>query len=58
MTDKMETPHPDNTDDHNEWLERQIDKEMDDGVWDHLIKKPTGSMGKLAEVERHLKKKG
>ena len=55
MTKEMETPKPKNSDDHNEWLERQIDRELDKTAWD--FEPQNGSFKGMAEVERNLKKK-
>lgn len=57
MTDKMETPKPENDAAHNEWLERQIDKQLDDKVWDKLKSPTLGSFKGMAEVEKRLKRK-
>ncbi len=57
MTKEIDTPKPKNSDDHNEWLERQIDKELDGDVWDKVFSKPGGSFGKMVDAEKYLMKK-
>ena len=56
--DKLVYDNPDNDPAYDEWFERQVDKEITpDDMWDKISAPPTGSFGKMAEVERRLKKK-
>lgn len=52
MKDEMESPHPDNSDAHNEWLENRINKELETDLLKDLDK-PKGS---FSAFEKHLKK--
>lgn len=55
---KLVYDNPTNDPVYDEWFANQVDKacEPAQDIWDKVSAPPTGSMGKLAEVERRIKR--